>query len=660
MLDLNKPTVFIGKFCYLHIIYILGQTETFSKGSPRSLKEVYMGKQGPCCHCGISTTPLWRNGPPEKPVLCNACGSRWRTKGTLANYMPMHSGGCGANGSLDYKWPRGKKVSQKFKEQRSHKRKEPCDIHQEIEFRVANSNQQHAIFLDEDASTRSSSVSGLSYSEGCMQHAVAFEKYNTVAWESPIPSKKRTCMFRQRPSSLENLTKSVQVSQGQDLSYLSSSSEDDLLYECKDQMVAPEIGLGGVFIRQPHSATREEESEASSLLIDNKGYSKFDVSTQAYSGIVETPVQILGDDITGSERWMEMKELKRLLQSCHSPLISIELEDIVNFDTFMGLLKEEEQQHLVKYLSSVDHSGIPESLKCMFNSGQFKGALSNFQHLLSEGMFGTYGSRLSPQVERLFQQLLNLTDLTDSKWMERYSKLQKDVKANKSVNFSEIPECKESAKKRDFGLPACFVSKPLKHGTYKAFVSSPGQLSGQVITGSEKSTRNTDNLQKSGPNTVHPVTPAWASCNMEGIYHESIDTGSTSKDAAGFEIKPKGSPLFGANSLFTSPPERCSSFVFESIGDFADEDSDSVLLFDVPSNLSFPQAELLHTPVLKCKTPKDIVSDVSNLENANSGGPIVNSEESLDWGGLLWNPSFVGSGQTLSGGTVLNPDKARL
>ena len=105
-----------------------------------------MGKQGPCCHCGISTTPLWRNGPPEKPVLCHACESRWRTKGTLANYMPMHSGGCGANGSLDYKWPWGKKVSQKFKEKRSHKRKEPCDIHQEIEFRVSNSNQQHGIF----------------------------------------------------------------------------------------------------------------------------------------------------------------------------------------------------------------------------------------------------------------------------------------------------------------------------------------------------------------------------------------------------------------------------------------------------------------------------------------------------------------------------------
>eukprot|EP00897_Mesotaenium_endlicherianum_P009029 jgi/Mesen1/8154/ME000438S07259 len=56
---------------------------------------VAMGKQGPCNHCGIATTPLWRNGPPEKPVLCNACGSRWRTRGTLHNYMPLHAGGLG-------------------------------------------------------------------------------------------------------------------------------------------------------------------------------------------------------------------------------------------------------------------------------------------------------------------------------------------------------------------------------------------------------------------------------------------------------------------------------------------------------------------------------------------------------------------------------------
>ncbi|KAI3675909.1 hypothetical protein L1987_85505 [Smallanthus sonchifolius] len=50
-----------------------------------------MVKEGPCYHCGIKSTPLWRNGPPAKPVLCNACGSRWRTRGTLNDYVPKHA-----------------------------------------------------------------------------------------------------------------------------------------------------------------------------------------------------------------------------------------------------------------------------------------------------------------------------------------------------------------------------------------------------------------------------------------------------------------------------------------------------------------------------------------------------------------------------------------
>ncbi|GFR51676.1 hypothetical protein Agub_g14119 [Astrephomene gubernaculifera] len=41
-----------------------------------------------CAHCGTTQTPCWRKGPPEKPTLCNACGSRYLVKGTLAGYFP--------------------------------------------------------------------------------------------------------------------------------------------------------------------------------------------------------------------------------------------------------------------------------------------------------------------------------------------------------------------------------------------------------------------------------------------------------------------------------------------------------------------------------------------------------------------------------------------
>ena len=33
---------------------------------------------------------MWRDGPPSKPVLCNACGLRWITRGTLDFYVAKH------------------------------------------------------------------------------------------------------------------------------------------------------------------------------------------------------------------------------------------------------------------------------------------------------------------------------------------------------------------------------------------------------------------------------------------------------------------------------------------------------------------------------------------------------------------------------------------
>uniref|UniRef100_A0A0C9RVD6 TSA: Wollemia nobilis Ref_Wollemi_Transcript_11123_2146 transcribed RNA sequence n=1 Tax=Wollemia nobilis TaxID=56998 RepID=A0A0C9RVD6_9CONI len=596
-----------------------------------------MGKQGPCYHCGISTTPLWRNGPPDKPVLCNACGSRWRTKGTLANYMPMHSGGCGANESLDYKWPRGKKVSQKFKEQNLHKIKEPCDVHHEAEFGVPKSNQQYGKVIDEDGSTRSSSVSGISYSEGCIHYGGVLENYSSVAvqpsvWDPQVPSKKRTCRFRQRPSSLEKLTRSMQnISQEQESSSLSSSSEENMLYECKVPLVADEMGLGSVFVRQPRSSKVDEESEASSLLIEKKGYNTFDVLTQAYSGAMAGPVEIRTDNIVVPERWKEIAELsqeqstkcieheevlERLLQTFHSQLRSIKLKDVLNFDTFKGQLKEEEQRQLMKYLSSVDDSSSLESLECMFSSAQFEVALSNFQHLLSEGMFGAYGSKFSYQLCQFFQQLLVVTDLTNSKWMERYLDLQR-YKPRGCCKFSKKLQSKEAAKPRDFCLIPSSISKSNKSGTCKAFTNFSGQLPGQVIAGSEICTKIPESLPRIGPKTVHPFTPPSSKSNSEGMYHDSIDTGSTSKEASGFAKGMTSSPYFGPDSLFASPQEKCSSFMLDSTGAFGDEVSDSVLLFNVPPNLSFPQAELLHSPVLKCNTSKDIVADANKFENEN-------------------------------------------
>mmetsp|Transcript_2009 Transcript_2009/g.5983 ORF Transcript_2009/g.5983 Transcript_2009/m.5983 type:complete len:158 (+) Transcript_2009:166-639(+) len=49
---------------------------------------------GPCSHCHVRQSPCWRKGPSDglngKKTLCNACGSRYLTKGAagLQGYLP--------------------------------------------------------------------------------------------------------------------------------------------------------------------------------------------------------------------------------------------------------------------------------------------------------------------------------------------------------------------------------------------------------------------------------------------------------------------------------------------------------------------------------------------------------------------------------------------
>lgn len=46
---------------------------------------------GPCDHCGAVDSPQWRRGPAAKPMLCNACGTRYRRTNNLGA-APSRSG----------------------------------------------------------------------------------------------------------------------------------------------------------------------------------------------------------------------------------------------------------------------------------------------------------------------------------------------------------------------------------------------------------------------------------------------------------------------------------------------------------------------------------------------------------------------------------------
>lgn len=113
-------------------------------------------------------TPLWRNGPPDKPVLCNACGSRWRTKGTLANYTPLHARAEG-NDYEDHRFSRVKSITiNKNKETKLLKRKPDYD-NGDVGGFVPDYYHGYRKVLDEDISNRSSSGSAISNSESCAQ-----------------------------------------------------------------------------------------------------------------------------------------------------------------------------------------------------------------------------------------------------------------------------------------------------------------------------------------------------------------------------------------------------------------------------------------------------------------------------------------------------------
>uniref|UniRef100_A0A2P2M252 Uncharacterized protein MANES_02G044400 n=1 Tax=Rhizophora mucronata TaxID=61149 RepID=A0A2P2M252_RHIMU len=102
-----------------------------------------------------------------------------------------------------------------------------------------------------------------------------------------VPSKKRTCVNRPKPSPVEKLTRDLYtILHEQQSSCFSESSENDLLFESETPMVSVEIGHGSVLIRHPSSIARDEESEASSLSVENKQHSM----NEAYSHSVCHPV----------------------------------------------------------------------------------------------------------------------------------------------------------------------------------------------------------------------------------------------------------------------------------------------------------------------------------------------------------------------------------
>ncbi|XP_071697440.1 GATA transcription factor 26-like [Rutidosis leptorrhynchoides] len=523
-----------------------------------------MGKQGPCYHCGTTSTPLWRNGPPDKPILCNACGSRWRTKGSLVNYTPLHARS-EPDEFEDRRVSKVKAISIKNKEAKLLKRKlnyenavGGCSISMFGNNGLAHSYHQNQSFfksLDEDTSNRSSSGSAISNSESCMQLSGADASdltgpsQSSVVWDTTVPSRKRTCFNRPKQSSVEKLTRDLHTILHEQQSYFSGSSEEDLIFESDTPMVSVEIGHGSVLIRHPNSSAREEESEASSLSTDTKN--------EAYSWMTSNSEYNAKKDSNFSSQGIEKSKMSTdqnqynrdidgnlpVLVNRNSPLCKIDLNDIINFDVFANQMTNDEKQHLFKYLPPMDTVHLPDSLGSMFDNPQFKEKIFSFQKLLLEGNFDLCEPATKNEQCTTLKKLA-LCDMTKSKWVEQYNLLQ-DAKCKTDSRGDVITGALNTI------TPTCLVNVQKSPNT---------QLNS--LTGLKNTTKN--------------AKVAFKKASYE--HKEHIDN-----DGNGFSPK----------NLFALPSDN-SSLMLDYLK-YADE-SDHDLLLDVPSNTSFPQAELLSCP----------------------------------------------------------------
>ncbi|KAM3391887.1 hypothetical protein ACQJBY_013175 [Aegilops geniculata] len=191
-------------------------------------------KEGPCCHCRVISSPIWRNGPPEKPVLCNACGTRWRKKGTLENYTPSRRP---QDAEAERKQPKQKPVRRIVK-------KQPSSHH--------NNLGKTGDAADTFSNNPSGFGSALSYSGSASQ---------SHARESlVIPSRKKTCVGRRRkPSTVETLAEDLnsimheeKLRSGSGVGTIPGSSEEDLLiYHSENPAGSFEIGYGSMLLTHP-------------------------------------------------------------------------------------------------------------------------------------------------------------------------------------------------------------------------------------------------------------------------------------------------------------------------------------------------------------------------------------------------------------------------
>ncbi|KAM3219628.1 GATA transcription factor 26-like [Capsicum annuum] len=198
----------------------------------------------------LTGTPLWRPGPPKKPVLCNACGSRWWTKGTLDDYVPKHGN-------------RKTQSNQLPSEMKTHLL---AHEDQKLEVGLEVSGQEDSLAsLEEEMNNISSLGSAGLPSDNCMQMEETNDKDPLWNPES-VPRRKRSKLRQLILSPVERLQRQLNNNL-QELNFEDIALDDEtvtLIYAQNKYIPPNEIGLGAMLLKSLISPTTTERSMSSS------------------------------------------------------------------------------------------------------------------------------------------------------------------------------------------------------------------------------------------------------------------------------------------------------------------------------------------------------------------------------------------------------------
>nr|XP_016455809.1 PREDICTED: GATA transcription factor 26-like [Nicotiana tabacum] len=205
-------------------------------------------------------TPLWRPGPPEKPVLCNACGSRWRIKGSLDDYIPKHAN----------------KETQSFLLAKLPSDVKPLVLahdNQRLEVgqKVAGTDGSSAC-SEEKIDDISSSGSPGSFSENCMQmQGTNGEAAKGPLWNpNSVPRRKRSKLKQYILSPVERLHRQLyHMLQEPEFANTSANEEEILIYQKSKSIPPDEIGNGAMLLISP--STAREDSKPQFTTAENNG-----------------------------------------------------------------------------------------------------------------------------------------------------------------------------------------------------------------------------------------------------------------------------------------------------------------------------------------------------------------------------------------------------